>query len=56
MRDTLLSPADREEALSWSYVRAVAAVAGYNIAVADLDRDSVDMWIHAGGNLRGLYT
>ena len=49
--DTLLTDADREEALSWAYVRAVAGFAGYTVSEEDFDRDGIDLRIHAGGNL-----
>ena len=52
MRDTLLSPQDKEEALSRVYARAVAAAAGYLTAEPDFDRDGVDLRIHAGGAMR----
>ncbi|KYO53443.1 DUF4365 domain-containing protein [Tistrella mobilis] len=49
MRDALLSSPDREEALSRAYVSAIAARAGYTIAVQDFDRDGIDLQIKAGG-------
>ena len=49
--DALLSDADREEALSRAYVRAVAGFAGYTISEEDFDRDGIDLRIHAGGDL-----
>ena len=49
--DALLSGNDREEALSWAYVRAVAAFAGYTLSAPDYDRDGIDLRIHAGGEL-----
>ncbi len=49
MTDALLTKADREEALSLAYARAVAAQAGYTTAERDFDRDGVDLTIHAGG-------
>lgn len=52
MTDALLTPQDQEEALSRAYVHAVAARAGYVIATYDLDRDGVDLQIHAGGAMR----
>lgn len=52
MSDALLTTADREEALSRVYARAVAAGAGYVTADRDFDRDGVDLRIHAGGRMR----
>ena len=52
MNDGLLSSADRMEALSLVYARAVAARAGYVTSVPDLDRDGVDLHIQAGGVMR----
>lgn len=49
--DALLADADREEALSRAYVRAVAGFAGYTISEEDFDRDGIDLRIHAGGVL-----
>jgi len=50
--DQLLTPEDRKEQLSLVYVRAVAARAGYLVAVPKPDRDSVDLRIQAGGPRR----
>ena len=52
MTDALLSGADRMEALSLVYARAVAARAGYVTSVPDPDRDGVDLRIQAGGAMR----
>lgn len=52
MQDTLLTAADREEALSKAYAHSVAASAGYSTAVYDPDRDGVDIRIQAGGSMR----
>ena len=52
MTDALLSSADRMEALSLAYARAVAARVGYAISVPDPDRDGVDLRIQAGGAMR----
>ena len=49
--DALLSTSEREEALSWAYVRAVAGFVGYTISVEDFDRSGIDLRIHAGGAL-----
>ena len=49
MTDSLLTTADQEEALSFVYVRAVAARAGYTTAALSLDRDGVDLKVQAGG-------
>lgn len=43
---------DREEALSRTYVAAIAAGAGYVTAEQNLDRDGVDIQIRAGGSMR----
>ena len=50
--DSLLTAADREEALSRVYARAVAASAGYVTADPDFDRDGVDLRIQSGGAMR----
>lgn len=47
--DNLLTIADREEELSFVYVRAIAAQAAYATAAPSLDRSGVDLSIHAGG-------
>ena len=52
MIDALLSEEDIKEALSRVYVMAVAARAGYDTSKAELDRDGVDLRIHAGGAMR----
>ena len=52
MTDRLLGTADRKEALSRVYTRAVAAAAGYAVGECDFDRDGVDLRIHAGGEMR----
>lgn len=52
MTDALLTTADREEALSCVYVRAIAARAGYTTSTRSLDRDGVDLQIQAGGAMR----
>ena len=52
MTDALLTTADQEEALSYVYVRAVAARAGYTTSTPSLDRDGVDLRIQAGGARR----
>jgi hypothetical protein len=48
----LLSGNDQMEALSRAYVAAIAANAGYLMAVPDFDRDSIDVMLHAGGRMR----
>lgn len=50
--DALLASTDREAALSRAFVAAVAAAAGYCLSEPDIDRDSIDIQIHAGGHLR----
>ena len=52
MTDALMTEADQKEALSLVYANAVAACAGYVTARPDLDRDSVDLRIQAGGAMR----
>lgn len=52
MSDRLLTAADREEALSRVYARAVAASAGYVTTDPEFDRDGVDMRIQSGGAMR----
>lgn len=52
MVDSLLTEPDRKEALSRVYVKAVAASAGYSTANSSVDRDSIDLRIQAGGDMR----
>lgn len=52
MPDHLLSESDRKSSLSVLYAMAVAARLGYTISTPDPDRDSVDMRISAGGDMR----
>ena len=52
MTDALMTDSDQEEALSLVYAKAVAARAGYVTARPDLDRDSIDLRIQAGGAMR----
>lgn len=52
MTDGILAPTDKEEALSRAYAAAIAASAGYTIAVQDFDRDGVDVQFRAGGSMR----
>lgn len=52
MSDAIFSSADRQEALSRAYIQAVAAQAGYSTSYPDIDRDSVDITISAGGAFR----
>jgi len=52
MSDAILASTDREEALSRAYAAAIAASAGYTIAVQDFDRDGVDIQLRAGGSMR----
>lgn len=49
---TLMREAERKEALSRVYVKALAARAGYATSVPEPDRDSVDLRIQAGGPRR----
>jgi len=50
--DALLDEPGKQEGLSCAYVQAVAASAGYVTKVPDVDRDSVDVTISAGGRMR----
>lgn len=52
LTDNLLTVRDVEERLSMVYAHAVAARAGYVIALHDLDRDGIDLRIQAGGAMR----
>jgi hypothetical protein len=52
MTDALMTSNDREDALSRTYVAAVAAGAGYITAEQNFDRDGVDLQIRAGGSMR----
>ena len=52
MTDNLLTIADQEEELSFVYVRAIAAQAGYATSAPSLDRSGVDLSIHAGGAMK----
>ena len=52
MNDALLTSEDRAEALSRAYAQAVAASAGYTTSEMSMDRDGVDLRIHAGGEMR----
>ena len=52
MTDNLLTVSDQKEKLSLVYAGALAARAGYLTSVPDLDRDSVDLRIQAGGERR----
>ena len=48
----LLTEPDQKERLSLVYVNALAARAGFTTSEPDLDRDSVDLRIQAGGLFR----
>lgn len=52
MSDAILAQTDKEEALSRAYAAAIAASAGYTLAVQDFDRDGVDVQFRAGGSMR----
>lgn len=52
MGDDLLASTDIEDALSEVYVSAIAVRAGYTFSKPNLDRDSVDLTISAGGRQR----
>ena len=52
VHDTLFTIPDEKERLSLLYVKALAARAGFMTSVPDLDRDSVDLRIQAGGPRR----
>ena len=49
MTQKLLTNADQKERLSLVYTKALAARAGFSTSEFDVDRDSVDLQIHAGG-------
>ena len=49
MTDTLLTVPDQKERLSLVYVKALAARAGFVTSAPELDRDSVDLRVQAGG-------
>lgn len=49
---TLLTVPDQKEGLAVVYVKALAVRAGFVAAKPDLDRDSVDLQIMAGGPMR----
>ena len=51
-RQKLLTNADQKEQLSLVYVKTLAAGAGFSTSEPDLDRDSVDLRIQAGGRFR----
>lgn len=52
MSGALTTEPDQKEGLCRAYVRAVAARAGFTTSVPELDRDSVDLRIMAGGPRR----
>jgi len=52
MGDDLLALTDIEDVLSEVYVSAIAARSGYTFSKPNLDRDSVDLTISAGGRQR----
>ena len=52
MTKTLLTVSDQKERLSLVYVKALAVRAGFVTSVPELDRDSVDLRIQAGGPRR----
>ena len=52
MTTTLLTVADEKERLSLVYVKALATRAGFLTSVPEPDRDSVDLRIQGGGQLR----
>jgi len=52
MEDAILWRNDRAEQLSRVYVQALAAGAGYTTATPSVDRDSIDIELHAGGRKR----
>lgn len=52
MTAALMTDSDQKEALSFVYVRAVAARAGYVIGRSELDRDSIDLRIESGEPMR----
>lgn len=52
MSGEILTVQHQKEALSFIYVKALAARARYATSAMDYDLDSVDLRIHAGGNHR----
>lgn len=50
--DAIITKNDQKEMLSFAYVQAVTACAGYVTSVRSLDRDGVDLQINAGGPMR----
>ena len=50
VRDSLMSPEDREEALSKAYVLAVTGAAGFSTAEYDFDRSGTDLLVQGGGD------
>jgi len=52
MSGALLTSQDREEALSLAYLHAIAAGAGYAVALTNFDRDGIDAQVQAGGTMR----
>ena len=52
MTRTMLTVADQKERFSLLYVKALATRAGFVTSVPELDRDSVDLRIQAGGPRR----
>lgn len=49
MTATLLTESDQKEQLSLVYIRALAARAGFVTSVPEVDRDSIDVQVQAGG-------
>ena len=49
---TLLTTADQKERLSLLYINALVVRAGFVTSVPELDRDSIDLRIQAGGPQR----
>jgi len=47
----LLAVSDQKERLSFVYVRALAAKAGYVVSTPEVDRDSVDLRIESGRSM-----
>ena len=50
--DALLASTDVEEALSIAYAHAIAAAAGYVVALRHFDRDGIDLTFEAGDSMR----
>ncbi|MCY4265701.1 MAG: DUF4365 domain-containing protein [Gammaproteobacteria bacterium] len=52
MKDGLLTESDKKAELSVIYVKALAISAGYITSVPEIDHDSIDLRVQAGGSIR----